>query len=69
LVKYSWREAFHAARDQFTPRYAFRFSDDEIIKWFEEAKFVNIQPCSKSSHPDFLIEDFYLATAVIGKKA
>lgn len=69
LVKYSWREAFHAARDRFTPRYAFRFSEDEIIKWYEEAKFINIKPCNKSSHPEFLIEDFYLATVVIGQKA
>lgn len=69
LSKYSWREAIHAARDRFTPRYAFRYSEKEIIHWYKNASFCEIQGCKKTNNPDYLIEDFYLATAIIGKKA
>ncbi|HPN38553.1 MAG TPA: methyltransferase domain-containing protein [Melioribacteraceae bacterium] len=69
LIKYTYREALHAARDRFTPRYAFRYSEEEIVNWYKEAGFINLLPSSKRKYPDFLIPDFYIATVVIGQKS
>jgi SAM-dependent methyltransferase/uncharacterized protein YbaR (Trm112 family) len=35
--------AVHAARDRFTPRYAFRQSPEELVAWFREVGFEDIQ--------------------------
>ena len=68
MVRYSWREAFHSARDRFTPRYAFRYSEEEIAGWFKEAGYDNLSKISQRKIPDYLGHDFYLATAMIGQK-
>jgi SAM-dependent methyltransferase len=68
MVSYSWREAFHSARDRFTPRYAFRYSEEEIAGWYKEAGYVNLSKISQRKIPDYLGHDFYLATAMIGQK-
>jgi SAM-dependent methyltransferase len=34
---YTFDRALHAARDRFTPRYAYRQSADEVTAWFREA--------------------------------
>lgn len=68
LVRYTYREALHAARDRFTPKYAFRYSEKEVISWFEDAGFYNIKPSAKTSHPDYLTRDFYVATVMIAQR-
>lgn len=68
LVKYTWREAIHAARDRFTPRYAYRYSENEINDWFNKAGYKNILPISKRTIPEYLDPNFFLATAIIGQK-
>src|SRR5258706_3244044 len=40
---YGWREAMHAARDRFTPRYAHRHTEDELCKWFHDAGYSKLQ--------------------------
>src|SRR5262249_54780067 len=37
FIKYGVREALHAARDRFTPRYIHRHSEEEVRRWFSEA--------------------------------
>lgn len=67
-VKYGLREALHAARDRFTPRYAFRFSEDEVIGWFNQTGFENLLPGSKRKFPNFIVVECASATTVIGQK-
>ncbi len=40
---YNFSRALHAARDRFTPRFAFRHNYDEVEGWFREFGFTNIQ--------------------------
>jgi uncharacterized protein YbaR (Trm112 family)/ubiquinone/menaquinone biosynthesis C-methylase UbiE len=68
MVSYSWREAFHSARDRFTPRYAFRYSEEEIAEWYKESGYISLSKISQRKIPDYLGHDFYLATAMIGQK-
>lgn len=67
-VKYSWREAIHAARDRFTPRYAYRYSEEEISNWFKEAGYKNLLLASERSFLQYLDPNFNLATVIIGQK-
>lgn len=67
-VKYTWREAIHAARDRFTPRYAYRYSEEEISGWFEETGYKNLLRASERDFPRYLDPNFNLATVIIGQK-
>jgi SAM-dependent methyltransferase/uncharacterized protein YbaR (Trm112 family) len=68
FVKYGWREAVHAARDRFTPRYIYRHTEEEVCGWFHEAGYTQIQSASKRALPDFLPVSFVHNTAVDGTR-
>lgn len=53
-IKYGFREALHAARDRFTPRFVWRHSDEEIAEWFKDAKFGRVDCVSQREKPDFV---------------
>jgi len=40
---YNWKQALHAARDIYTPRYAHHHTRAEVTSWFREAGFVGIE--------------------------
>jgi uncharacterized protein YbaR (Trm112 family)/SAM-dependent methyltransferase len=65
-VDYGWREAMHAARDRFTPRYIHRHTEEEVSAWFHEAGYTEIQYASKRELPHFLPLSFVRNTAVDG---
>lgn len=66
-VRYGWREAVHAARDRFTPRYVHRHTEEEVSSWFREAGYTHIQCVSQRKLPDFTpIALFTFDTAVDG---
>lgn len=65
-IKYGWREAMHAARDRFTPRYVHRHTEEEVCIWFREAGYTELQCVSKRERPDFVPISLVLATAVDG---
>jgi len=67
-IRYSWREAMHAARDRFTPRYAYRHTESEVCDWFLEAGYGELQRGSQRSYPDYVPASFSIATAVEGVK-
>lgn len=52
-IKYGWREALHAARDRFTPRFAHRHTEAEVCGWFRDAGYVQLQCASKRECQDF----------------
>lgn len=39
----NFRRAVHAARDRFTPRYAFRHTTEEVADWFKDAGFEDVE--------------------------
>lgn len=68
MAKYNWREAMHAARDRFTPKYIHRHSEEEVISWFEQNGFDRTRPLSKKKLPDYVPVGFYMNTGVEGFK-
>ncbi len=68
-IKYGWREAMHAARDRFTPRYAHRHTEEEVCGWFREAAYTQLQCASKRKRPDFVPFWFILHTAIDGVRS
>jgi uncharacterized protein YbaR (Trm112 family)/SAM-dependent methyltransferase len=66
VIKYGWREALHAARDRFTPRFAHRHTEEEVCRWFSEAGYTELQSVNKRKRPDFVPDSLVLATAVDG---
>ncbi len=68
MAKYRWREAMHAARDRFTPKFIHRHSEEEVAKWFSESGYKNIRPLSAKKLPDFVPVGFYKNTGVEGFK-
>jgi len=67
-IKYGLREAMHAARDRFTPRFAHRHTEEEVCRWFREAGYINLQCVSKRAHPEFIPISLVAATAVDGTR-
>jgi len=68
-IRYGIREAMHAARDRFTPRYAHRHTEEEVCGWFSEAGYTDVQCGSKRERPDFVPISFILSTRVDGFRA
>jgi SAM-dependent methyltransferase len=69
VIKYGWREAIHAARDRFTPRFAHRHTEEEVCGWFREAGYTKLQCVSKREHPEFIPISLIAATAVDGTRS
>lgn len=68
MAKYNWREAMHAARDRFTPKYIHRHSEAEVMGWFNENSYTNIRPLSNRQLPDYVPVGFFKNTGVEGFK-
>lgn len=65
-VRYGFREALHAARDRFTPRYIHRHSDDEVMGWFRAAGYDELGCNSRRPRPDWVPVAFTACTGVDG---
>jgi uncharacterized protein YbaR (Trm112 family)/SAM-dependent methyltransferase len=65
-VKYGWREAMHAARDRFTPRFAHRHSEEEVAGWFREASYAGLEFVSRRERPGFVPVSFVACTGIDG---
>jgi len=68
-IKYGWREAMHAARDRFTPRYAHRHTEEEVSGWFRDAGYTALQCAGKRKRPGFVPIWLVLHTAVDGVRS
>jgi uncharacterized protein YbaR (Trm112 family)/SAM-dependent methyltransferase len=66
MARYNFREAFHAARDRFTPRYIHRHNEGEVMAWFDENGYEQIKPLSEKKFPDYVPVGFYMNTGVEG---
>ena len=65
-VSYGWREAIHAARDRFTPRYAHRHTNQELHGWLSDAGYSQIRCTSDREHPSFVPISFMTGTGIEG---
>ncbi len=68
IVRYSFREALHAARDRFTPKYAYRYSEKAVAEWYESEDFTNLIFLSKKQTNDYFMKELSRATAIIGQR-
>jgi uncharacterized protein YbaR (Trm112 family)/SAM-dependent methyltransferase len=65
-VRYGWREAMHAARDRFAPRYIHRHSDEELMGWFREAGYRDLTTTSGKPRPEYVPVAFTACAGVDG---
>jgi uncharacterized protein YbaR (Trm112 family) len=65
-VQYGFREAMHAARDRFTPRYIHRHTEDEVCSWFREAGYHDLTRGSDLPRQDDVPVAFTACTGVSG---
>ncbi|HEX5632986.1 MAG TPA: hypothetical protein VFX50_07145, partial [Gemmatimonadales bacterium] len=68
-VAYGFREAIHAARDRFTPRFVHRHSDDEVSAWVAQAGYRDLTRASEKPRPDYVPIAFTASTGVDGVRA
>lgn len=66
FINYGWREAMHAARDRFTPRYLHRHSDEEVSSWFREAGYSQLEVASGRERPSYVPISFTANAGVEG---
>jgi len=66
FIEYGFREALHAARDRFTPRYVHRHTNEEVYRWFSEAGYADLQFVNNRERPNFVPVASVLATGVDG---
>jgi len=65
-ASYGWNEALHAARDRFTPPFAFRHSYEEVAGWFNAHRYGNVQMLRDEPLPDGVPETYPLNVGVRG---
>jgi ubiquinone/menaquinone biosynthesis C-methylase UbiE/uncharacterized protein YbaR (Trm112 family) len=63
---YTFSRALHAARDRFTPRFAFRQSPSEVMQWFDEAGCAEVSVVDSSAIPPADRDDFRRNSGVRG---
>jgi hypothetical protein len=65
-ARYGVREAMHAARDRFTPRYAHRHTEAEVTGWFSAAGYQDLRCLSQHQAPRTIPIDLVACTGVEG---
>jgi uncharacterized protein YbaR (Trm112 family)/SAM-dependent methyltransferase len=65
-VRYGIREALHAARDRFTPRYIHRHTEEEVCEWFHAAGYDDLRCGSQLHPPESIPVAFTASTGVSG---
>jgi SAM-dependent methyltransferase len=68
-VRYGVREALHAARDRFTPRYIHRHTEEEVCEWFQAAGYEQLSRGSHLERPEYVPIAFTASTGVSGIRA
>ena len=66
VQRYDFRRALHAARDRFTPQYVHRTSSEEVIRWFREAGYQDIQLVDWRDIPGVDADDYRRNVGVRG---
>lgn len=66
FTTYSWREAMHAARDRWTPRYVHRHTNEEVKGWFEETGYEALTSIGDRPRPDYVPEALVTCVGIEG---
>jgi ubiquinone/menaquinone biosynthesis C-methylase UbiE/uncharacterized protein YbaR (Trm112 family) len=69
VQQYDFGRALHAARDRFTPRYAHRVDSAEVMRWFREAGYEQIQLVDSSEMPSADADDYRRNVGVRGTRS
>jgi ubiquinone/menaquinone biosynthesis C-methylase UbiE/uncharacterized protein YbaR (Trm112 family) len=69
VQQYDFGRALHAARDRFTPRYAHRVDSAEVMRWFREAGYEQIQLVDSSEMPTADADDYRRNVGVRGTRS
>jgi SAM-dependent methyltransferase len=69
VQKYTFDRALHAARDRFTPRYAYRQGHAEVMQWFREAGIDCPEAVDAAAIPPADRDDYRRNTGVRGNRA
>jgi SAM-dependent methyltransferase/uncharacterized protein YbaR (Trm112 family) len=68
IQPYNFQRALHAARDRFTPEFAYRHSAEEVNRWFREAGFSDIEVVDWRAMPSADHDDYRRNTGVRGRR-
>jgi hypothetical protein len=68
IQKYNFERALHAARDRFTPSYAHRHDRGEVLKWFQDEGFEEIQVVDWQTMPSADHDDYRRNVGIRGKR-
>jgi SAM-dependent methyltransferase/uncharacterized protein YbaR (Trm112 family) len=49
--RFGWRQALHAARDNYTPLYAHQHEPQDVVAWFREHGFAEVEPITPQQPP------------------
>jgi ubiquinone/menaquinone biosynthesis C-methylase UbiE/uncharacterized protein YbaR (Trm112 family) len=69
VQQYDFRRALHAARDRFTPRFAHRADSAEVIGWFQEAGFEEVDLVACDEIPSADADDYRRNVGVRGTRS
>lgn len=67
IQKLTFKRAVHAARDRFTPEFAYRHSPEEVISWFNDAGFQDIYQIDWRDVPPADHGDYSRNVGVLGR--
>ncbi len=63
---YSWREAMHAARDRWTPRYVHRHTNEQVQRWFKAAGYGQLTSIGDRAAPEYVPEALVTCVGIEG---
>jgi len=68
IQPYNYRRALHAARDRFTPEFAYRQDADEVCEWFRKAGYIDVEVVDWREMPSADHDDYRRNTGVRGRR-
>jgi SAM-dependent methyltransferase/uncharacterized protein YbaR (Trm112 family) len=68
IQRLTLKRAIHAARDRFTPEFAYRHSPDEVVSWFNDIGFSEIVQIDWKSVPAADYDDYGRNVGVLGRE-
>jgi len=68
IQRLTYKRALHAARDRFTPEFAYRHSSNEVVGWFQEIGFSEIVQIDWKSVPAADYDDYGRNVGVLGRE-
>ena len=68
VARYGYREAMHAARDRFTPRFAHRHDYEEVASWFRAAGYDYLELLRDERPPEGVSPSYAINVGISGRR-